>query len=275
MNVLKPHKKVAILNALLEGCSIRSASRLTGSHIETVLKLLVDTGRTCDQLLNDRMRDISCEAVECDEIWGFIGKKERLVTKEERLQNITVGDCYTFIALDPDSKAVITYALGRRDLRTTWRFIRDLRGRVVGSPQISTDGFASYIEPIRSTFGPGTHYAQVVKHYAHPSGWSGRYSPPKISGQEIIPISGKPSRSKISTSYVERNNLTLRMNLRRLTRLTNAFSRKYENLKAALSLWFAYYNFCRIHGSLRVTPAMEAGVTTRIWTIEDLMSFTL
>ena len=272
MNVLKPHRKLAILTALLEGCSVRSTSRMTGSHIETVLKLLVETGQNCEQMLNERMRAISCEAIECDEMWGYIGKKQKLVTDEDRIQGRAVGDCYTFVALEPNSKAVISYRLGKRDYMTTWRFIHDLKSRVVGTPQISTDGFASYVEPIRAIFGPGAHYAQVVKHYAQMSGWSGRYSPPKITGQQIIPISGKPERNKISTSYVERNNLTLRMNLRRLTRLTNAFSRKYENLKAALSLWFAYYNFCRIHGAIRVTPAMELGITTKVWDLQELIN---
>jgi len=272
MNVLKQHKKLVVLSALLEGCSVRSTERMTGVTKRAILRLLVQVGDQCQQIHYETMRGIQCQAIECDEIWGFIGKKQRLTTPDDRVSNPKLGGAYTFVALDPDSKAVISFTLGKRDNQTTWKFIRDLRERVVGNPQISTDGFHPYIEVVNSAFGRNAHFAQVIKRFAFQNPGPGRYSPPKVVGVAIHTISGNPHRSKICTSYVERNNLNLRMNVRRLTRLTNAFSRKWENLKAALSLWFWYYNFVRIHTSTRVTPAMAAGVTNRVWELEEIIA---
>ncbi len=272
MNILKPHKKLAVISALIEGCSVRSISRMTGVHKTTILKVLVEMGEKCEGLTNKSMRDIACQAVECDEIWSFISKKQGHLSKEEQLTNPSFGDAYTYVALDPDSKAVIAFTLGKRDHATTWEFIKDLSERVTGEPQISTDGFRPYIEPIQQYFGPGAHYATVVKTYNPEPAGRGRYSPPKVTSQHITRISGNPKKSKIGTSFVERNNWTMRTNLRRLTRLSNGFSRKFANLKAALSLWFWYYNFCRIHGTTKTTPAMAAGVTTRLWNLEELLT---
>ena len=272
MNILKPHKKLAVISALIEGCSVRAVSRMTGVHKTTILKVLVEMGEKCESLMNESMRDIKCEAIECDEIWGFIGKKQRQISEEEKLTSPAFGDAYTYVALDPDSKAVIAFALGKRDPKTTWEFIKDLSERVTGEPQISTDGFLPYIPAIQQHFGPGAHYAQVVKSYDPEPAGRGRYSPPKVTSQQITRISGNPKKSKIGTSYVERNNWTMRTNLRRLTRLSNGFSRKFANLKAALALWFWYYNFCRIHTSTKTTPAMAAGVTTRLWNLDELLT---
>jgi len=222
--------------------------------------------------MNETTSEVAWQGIECNEIWGFIGKKERRVSDEDKLANQSYGDCYTFVGLAPDLKAVITFALGKRDYQTTASFINDLSNRVVSEPQINTDGFSPYIPAIQNHFGPGVHYAQVVKNYdAEPAG-RGLYSASKMTSQQITRISGNPKKSKIGTGYVERNNWMLRMNLRRLTRLSNGFSRKFSNLKAALSLWFWYYNFCRIHLSTKTTPAMAAGVSTHLWNLEELIA---
>ena len=273
MNVLKPHKKLAVISALIEGCSVRATSRMTGVHKTTILKVLVEMGEKCENLMKESMHGIACQAIECDEIWGFIGKKQGHVSDKDMLTNPAFGDAYTYVALDPDSKAVISFTLGKRDHETTWEFIKDLSERVTGDPQISTDGFRPYVQPLQTYFGPGANYAQVVKVYNPEPAGRGRYSPPKVTSQHITRISGHPKKSKIGTSFVERNNWTMRTNLRRLTRLSNGFSRKFANLKAALSLWFWYYNFCRIHGTIKTTPAMAAGVTTRLWNLEELLTF--
>jgi IS1 family transposase len=222
--------------------------------------------------MNESIRDIACQAVECDEIWGFIGKKQRQVSEKEKLPSPPFGGAYSYVALDPDSKAVITFALGKRDQKTTGEFIKDLSERVTCEPQISTDGFLPYIPLIQQHFGPGAHYAQVVKHYDPEPAGRRPYSPPKVNSQHVTLISGNPKKNSIGTAYVERNNWTMRTNLRRLTRLSNGFSRKFANMKAALSLWFWYYNFCRIHTTTRTTPAMAAGVTTRLWNLEELIA---
>jgi IS1 family transposase len=270
MNVLKPEKKLAILSALVEGCSVRATARMAGVEKKTVLRLLASVGPRCQQALNEKVRGLRCQAIECDEIWAFIGMKEGQVTKTRRQANPDLGDVYTFIALDPDTKLVATFQVGKREASTTYQFIEDLSRRIEGSVQLSTDGWKAYITAIQQSFGHRATHAEVVKLYAaEPSGF-GRYSPPKVTGIEITERWGIPDRSKICTSYVERNNLTIRMQLRRFTRLTNAFSRKLDNLKAAVALWFWYYNFCRIHKTLRTTPAMAAGLTDRVWELKEL-----
>lgn len=272
MNILKPHKKLAILSALLEGCSARSTSRLTGCHLETVLKVLVETGEKCQSILDERIRQIRCEAVECDELWSYVGKKQARLTKDERLAKSEYGDAYTFVALDPSTKLVISYLVGKRDLPHTDSFIADLSQRIEGAVQLSTDGFPSYITTIDRHFGHRATHGELVKVYASVNPGPGRYAPPKVAGITKTDRLGAPDRSKICTSYVERNNLTIRCQIRRFTRLTNAFSKKLKNLKASVSLWFCYYNFCRVHGSLRVTPAMEARLTNTVWGLSDLIT---
>lgn len=270
MNVLNPHRKLTILSALLEGCSVRSTSRMTGSHIETILKLLVETGQKCHQILDEKVRGLHCEAIECDELWSFVHKKQRMLTEQDRLHHPEYGDTYTFIALDPATKLVCSYLVGKRDGVYTDRFIADLSHRIVGPVQLSTDGFSPYVPAIERYFGNRATYAQLVKLYRAQNPGPGRYAPPKVTGVEVFDVLGLPERSKVCTSYVERNNWTIRCQIRRFTRLANGFSRKLANLKAALALWFCYYNFCRVHGSLRVTPAMEAGITDRIWDSKEL-----
>lgn len=220
---------------------------------------------------NDRtIRGLSCQAVEYDEVWTFVRKKERRLTKEERLRGDT-GDFYLFVGLDPETKLVPSFAVGKRDSATTDAFVQDFRQRVSGRPQITTDGFRSYLDAVEQAFGGQVDYATLVKSYDADDPGPGRYSPPKVSGVEIAWVSGNPDRRRICTSYVERNNLTMRLFLKRLNRLTLAFSKKLESLKAAVAFWFWFYNFCWIHRSLRMTPAMAAGVTDRVWDLGELI----
>jgi len=272
MNVLKSHVKIAILNGLLEGCSARSVSRMTGSHLETVLKVLVETGEKCEQILDERIRDIRCEAIECDELLSFVQKKQRRLTEEDKFTNPEFGDAYTFVGLDPATKLVVSYLVGKRDHLNTNQFIADLSQRIEGSVQVSTDGFGPYIPAIQQHFGYRATHGELVKVYAATNPGPGRYALPKVAGITKTNRWGIPDPKKVCTSYVERNNLTIRCQIRRFTRLTNAFSKKLANLKAAVSLWFCYYNFFRVHGSLRVTPAMEAGLTYNVWEIKELLT---
>jgi len=271
MNVLKPEKKLAVISALTEGCSIRSVSRMTGVHKKTIMKLLVEIGQKCEQMMKERLHGIRCEAIECDEIWTFVGKKEGVMKAEERRANPEFGDQYTFIALEPTSKLVAAWHVGKRDSINTARFVADLSQRIEGPIQVSTDAWKPYSPAIRRYFGNRATYAQITKFYAAENPGAGRYAPPRVSGTEITEVLGIPDYSKVCTSYVERQNLTLRMKIARFHRLTLAFSRKLANLKAAVALYFWTYNFCLIHRSLRTTPAMAAGITDRIWELGELI----
>ncbi len=271
MNTLKPEKKLAVLSALVEGNSIRATSRMTGVNQRTILRLLNEIGEKSARLLDAKMHGLSCRVIEADEVWTFTKKKERKLTPEEKLST-EFGDQYIFVALDPDTKLVPVFVVGKRTAANAHRLMRELRARIVGRPQITTDAFRPYIEAVEQAFGADTDYAQLTKTYAMENPGPGRYAPPKVSGVEITTIAGHPDQGRISTSYVERNNLTMRMALKRLTRLTLAFSKKLTNLKAAVALHFFHYNFCRIHGSLRVTPAMAAGITDHIWDLAELVA---
>ena len=271
MNVLKPEKKLLVLSMLVEGNSVRSISRMTGVHKTTILRLLSEVGERCARLLDERMRGLTCREIEADEVWSFVRKKQRRLTPEEKL-NPELGDQYAYIALDPITKLVPVFVVGKRDGATTIRFVQELRDRLAGRIQMSTDAFRPYVEAIESAFGADIDYAQLVKVYEAENPGPGRYSPPKVTGVEITEIAGRPERSRVCTSYVERHNLTVRMQLRRFTRLTNGFSKKLANLKAMLALYFAWYNFVRIHGSLRVTPPLAAGVTDRVWGLDELLA---
>ena len=269
MNVLPMEKQTAILSALVEGNSVRSTSRMTGAHIGTILALLKRTGDGCERLTDRTMRDLSCERLELDEIWGYVAMKQKRAGQypERREQ---VGDFYCFIALDAETKLVPCYRVGKRTWSECDAFIQDLRARLARRVQISTDAFAGYYGSIARAFDRAVDYAQIQKVFASDVNW-GRYSPPVLIKSLKDRIIGLPDMDLVSTSYVERQNLTVRMQMRRLTRLTNAFSKKLENLKAAYALHFAHYNFVRIHQTLRVTPAMAAGVTDRLWTMNDLL----
>ena len=271
MNVLKPQKKQAVLNALLEGCSIRATSRMTGVHKKTIMRLLVEAGEHCSTVMDRWMRSVHCDTIEADELWCFVGKKQRRLTPEEKLTG-ELGDQYTFIAFDPLTKLVPVVIVGKRTEMTTLDFVRQMRARIPNRIQLSTDGFQPYISAVKHVYGFQIDYAQIDKRYEAEDPGAGRYSPPKVTAVEIKEISGSPNYYRICTSYVERNNLTVRMQVRRFTRLTMGFSRKLRNLKAAVALYFAHYNFCRIPGALRVTPAMEAGITDHVWNLSDLLS---
>jgi transposase-like protein/IS1 family transposase len=264
-------KAVLALQLLIEGTSIRSTERITGLHRDTILKLLIRAGENCEKILGRLLVNVPVKDVQCDEIWGFVGKKEGHKEPEEAGDN-SIGDAYTFVAIERNTKLVLNFALGRRDQITTDAFIDGLRQATAPQPfQITTDGFGPYAPAIDAKLSDRVSYAMLIKQYAENTTEEKRYSPAECTGCKKKPMIGNPDPAKISTSHVERQNLTMRMHMRRLTRLTNGFSKKWENLWAALCLHFAYYNFCRVHRTLRVTPAMESGITNHVWTIADLL----
>ena len=272
MNVLPTEKKIRVLAALVEGNSIRSTERMLGTHRDTIMRLLVRVGENCQRLMAERMRGFHCRLVQADEIWTFCGKKEHRLTAREKL-NPGLGDQYTFIALDSESKLIPTYEIGKRDGLTALRFMEKLQNCLAGNGkiQLTTDGFRAYLEAVERTFGADIDFAQLVKVYSDVNPGRGRYAPPRVSEVISTRITGTPNVRFISTSHVESHNLNLRMRLRRFTRLTNGYSKKLSNLKAALSLYFAHYNFVRIHSTLRMTPGMAAGVTDCLWDLGDLL----
>ena len=258
-----------VLKLMLEGNSISSIERITDVHHTTILKLMVLAGQKCARIMADKVRNVQVRDVEADEVWSFIGKKQRRVTPDD-LQEF--GDCYCFVAIERHTKLVLNIAMGKRDQSTTDVFIDGVRDAISSRNfQITTDGFTPYRTAVADTFGYGIDFAQLIKVYrAAPEG-ERRYSPAQIASTEVVPVMGRPDPERICTSIVERSNLSLRMGLRRFTRLTNAFSKKWENHWSAVVLWYTYYNFCRVHKTLRVTPAMEAGVADRVWSINDLL----
>jgi IS1 family transposase len=241
MNNLKSEKQEMAIAALVEGTSIRSVERMTGIHRDTIMRLLVRVGDSCEKIMDSTMKGLTCKNIEVDEIWSFVGKKQRHVSLDDDPSR--VGDFYTFVALDSDTKLIPAYRVGKRDLPNAQAFISDLAYRLTNRVQISSDQLKAYVESIETSFGSDVDYGQIVKSYeAEPKG-PGRYSPPKVVSALKKYISGSPDWNKICTSYVERSNLTMRMQMRRFTRLTNAFSKKLETLKAAVALHFAHYNF--------------------------------
>lgn len=272
MNRVPLSRRVQIINALVEGNSIRSTERMTGTHRDTICRLLVEVGDGCARLMDEQMRELPCRRVQVDEIWAYVAKKQRQVTPLD--DRSRVGDMWTFVALDPDTKLIPSYRVGKRTAANARSFMLDLSDRLANRVQLSSDALSSYVEAVERAFGADVDYGQEVKFYeAEPIG-PGRYSPPKVSSRERVVIAGDPAQDHISTSLVERQNLTMRMSMRRFTRLTNAFSKKVENLQAAVSLHFAHYNFVRVHRTLRVTPAMEARVSDRLWSLDELVERT-
>lgn len=266
-------KALLAIQLLVEGCSIRSIERITGLAKWTIIRLLLGAGERCLRVMNEKVRNVNLEFVEADEIWGFVKKKEAHKSEEEK-DNTKLGDAYTFVAIEGASKLVVCFELGRRDLPTATSFMGKLHRAANDRFQLTTDGLKAYIDAVELTFGSEIDFAQLVKSYKSDTTGNAerRYSPGDFLSAKKVPVMGDPLESKISTSYVERQNLTMRMMMRRLTRLTNAFSKKWENLEKALALHFAYYNFCRVHQTLRVTPAMEAGLTNHIWSIAELLT---
>jgi IS1 family transposase len=270
MNQLDPTKRSRVIAALVEGASCRAVSRMTGVARNTVASLLVEIGAACAEYQNRVLRNLKCQRIQCDEIWSFVAAKDRNVPAEKQGQ-FGFGSVWTWTALDADTKLICSWMVGTRDGQSAYEFMKDLASRLANRVQLTTDGHAAYLTAVESTFGAGIDYAMLVKIYGESGESEKRYSPADCIGCERKEISGKPDPKYISTSYVERQNLTMRMHMRRFTRLTNAFSKKLENHIAAISLHFMYYNFVRIHQTLRITPAMAAGVTDRVWEIADVI----
>ena len=272
MNKLSNEKRSQVVAALVEGNSIRATCRMTGAAKGTVLRLLAEVGQACAEYQDRVIRDVKSRRVQCDEIWSFCYAKEKNVP--EKMRGIFgVGDVYTWTAIDADTKLAISWLVGKRSAKYAKAFISDLASRLANRVQLTTDGYKVYLDAVEGAFGCDVDYATLVKIYGvDRENEEVRYSPPQCLGAEATVIMGQPDPAHISTSYVERQNLTMRMSMRRFTRLTNAFSKKIENLRHAVALHFMYYNFCRIHQTLRVTPAMEAGLTDHVWTVEELIS---
>ena len=267
-NVLNTDKQIAVIGALSEGSSIRSIERITGIHRDTIMRLGVRVGQECTALMDAKMRNLPCHRLEMDEIWGFVGKKERHVREGDS----GVGSVWTFCAIDADTKLVPAFRVGNRDEATAKAFVRDLSERLAYRVQLSTDGLNAYVNAIERSFGGNADYGQIIKTYGTESvEGQRRYSQPEVISSEKKVISGRPNVDLISTSYVERLNATTRLHMRRLTRLTLAFSKKRENFEAAVGLHFAYYNFVKRHNTLRCTPAMAAGVSGSFWSIGELL----
>lgn len=264
-------KAVEVLDLLTEGMSVSSVERLTEVHHTTILKLLVQIGRRCESFSADYVRGVRARDVEVDELWGFIAKKE-LHKKGYEVENAGIGDSYCFVAIERNTKLVLAWHVGRRTRISTYQFLYKLRQATdQGRYQLSSDGFRPYIEAVENVLPSYIAFAQLVKVYASPRESEARYSPPEVVDAIPTPIQANPDPARICTSHAERQNLTMRMQIRRLTRLTNAFSKKLENHRAALALYFAWYNFCRFHKTLRTTPAMASELTDHAWTLRELV----
>lgn len=262
------HKRTQILSMLVEGSSLRSISRVAGVSINTVTKLLVEAGEACAAYHDETVREVTASRIQCDEIWSFCYAKAKNVAKAKAAP-VDAGDVWTWTALDADSKMIVSYLIGGRDSGYAIEFMDDVRARLANRVQLTTDGHRAYLEAVEGAFGGDVDYAQLIKIYgAAPESAKGRYSPAECTGIKKNVIEGDPDTSKISTSYVERQNLTMRMSMRRFTRLTNGFSKKIDNHIHSLSLYFVHYNFCRIHKSLKMTPAMAAGVSDTLRDME-------
>lgn len=271
--ILAEHKAVSVLNHLVRGCSIRDTSELTDVNPETILKLLSLAGERCERLMENRVKGLAVDDVQCDELWGFVGMKEKTKTRKG-IDDNALGDAWTFTAFERNSKMILAYHVGRRTESDTIAFTEKLAHATTGSFQITTDGFKPYQHAVVMSLGAQrVDFAQLVKIYANsPEGPQTRYSPAECTGARKVPIYGNPDPAKVCTSHVERMNLNIRMESRRMTRLTNAFSKKWNKLQAMMSLYFAYYNFCRVHQTLRITPAMEAGITDHVWELRELLA---
>jgi IS1 family transposase len=271
MNQLDTQKRTQIIASLVEGNSIRATARMTGVAINTVVKLLVNMGKVCSEYQNKAFINLKCRRIQCDEIWAFCYAKDRNVPRRKQ-GKFGYGSVWTWTAIDADTKLVPTWLVADRDLDSAIVFMEDLRKRLANRVQLTTDGHRAYLDAVEQAFGTDIDFAQLVKIYGfEPPKPETRYSPAVCVGAKPQKINGRPHAEDISTSYAERQNLTMRMSMRRFTRLTNAFSKKVDNLAHAVALHFMHYNFCRVHQSLRVTPAMAAGVADRLWSLEDLV----
>lgn len=271
MNRLPIEKRAQIIGMLVEGNSMRAVSRMAGCSINTVTKLLEEVGFACNMYQSEHLRNLTCKQIQCDEIWAFCYSKEKNVAPADK-GVLGHGDVWTYTALDADTKLMVSYMVGKRDAEYALAFMQDVYGRLANRVQLTTDGHQPYLNAVPDAFGTDVDYAMLVKHYgaAPAQNDQRRYSPAELIATEKREIVGSPDKALISTSHVERQNLTMRMSMRRFTRLTNGFSKKVENLEHAVSLHFMHYNFARIHRTLRVTPAMEAGISDHVWTLEEI-----
>jgi IS1 family transposase len=270
MNRLSTEKRAQIVAALVEGNSLRATVRMTGASKNTIAKLLVELGAACSEYQDRIMRNLSCKTIQVDEIWSFIGCKKKNVKVYANCP--VTGDVWTWVAIDADTKLVPSYLLGNRDRGTAETFMKDLASRLANRVQLTSDGHKTYLSAVPGAFGEDIDWGILMKIYGNDErGTQARYSPGECIGSEEHVRTGSPDPEKISTSYVERQNLTMRMAMRRFTRLTNAFSKKVENHAAAIAIHYMHYNFCRIHQSLRVTPAMAAGISDHVWSVEEMI----
>ena len=270
MNKLSTEERKRIVAALVEGNSMRAVARMADVSRNTINKLLLDLGAACSGYQDEVFRNLQCKHLQCDEIWSFVGAKERNCTAEMKAKG--AGDVWTWVALDADTKLVPCWFIGERHAGAAYHFMHDLSQRLANRVQLTTDGHRAYLNAVEDAFGANIDYVMLQKIYgAAPEAAAVRYSPAICMGAKRAVISGNPDFAHVSTSYVERQNLTMRMQMRRFTRLTNAFSKKVENLQAAVALHYMHYNFCRIHQSLRVTPAMEAGISDHVWSLDEVV----
>ncbi len=274
MNKLSIEKRTQVIKALVEGNSILATCRITNTAKGTVIRLLRDVGRACAEYQDNNLRNLPCKRIECDEIWSFCYAKEKNVPRDKYGQ-FGYGDVWTFVALDADTKLVLSWLVGLRELEHAYEFAKDIKERLSNRVQLTTDGHRMYYEAVNHAFGNDIDYAMLVKYYGNTREEYGRYSPPKCIQAKAKLIKGSPDMTRASTSYIERQNLTMRMSMRRFTRLTNGFSKKVENLEYAVALHFMHYNFARPHISLanpcHRTPAMAAGISNHVWTVDEIV----
>jgi IS1 family transposase len=272
MNRLDSETRSKVINCLIEGCSIRATVRITGVAKKTVMRLIVEVGEVCAEYQDQVFHNLKCRRLQLDELWAWIYCKQKNRTEEIAKKNPAAGDVWLWTAVCADTKLVPTWRLGGRDGRTAKQFVSDLASRLSHRVQITTDAHRPYLQAIEDSFGGDVDYAMLHKVYGFPLENETRYSPAQVMGCEVRPITGDPAQEHISTSFVERQNWTVRTNMRRYTRLSNGFSRKIENHAAAVALNYFAYNFIKIHRTLRVSPAMAAGVTDRLWDVSDLVT---
>lgn len=271
MNRLSSEDRTKVLHLLLEGNSLRATARISDISYNTVCKLFVDAGCVAAVYQDEVLRDLPCKRLQLDEIWSFVYAKQKNV-KGSKAAPSDAGDAWTWVAIDADTKLVPSWRVGDRSLETAKDFVADLASRLRNRVQITSDGHRAYLDAVEDAFGADVDFAQLVKVYGADISGPGRYSPPPCIGANKLRVEGNPDLRHVSTSYVERQNLTMRMSIRRFTRLTNAFSKKLENHSHSVALHYMHYNFCRIHKTLKVTPAMAAGVTDKVWDVRDIVA---
>jgi IS1 family transposase len=271
MNKLTNERRAQVIKQICEGSSIRSTVRITGVAKNTIVKLLQEIGEACNKFQDKTLRNLPCKRIQCDEIWSFCYAKDKNVPADKRGQ-FGFGDIWTWTAICSETKLIASWMVGNRDAGVATEFMQDLAGRLANRVQLTTDGHRAYLQAVEDAFGTDVDYAMLIKLYGNDRENEARYSPADCIGTRTIGIAGAPKPEHVSTSFVERHNLTMRMTIRRFARLTNAFSKKIDNHIAALSLYFMYYNFCRVHQTLRVTPAMEAKIADHVWSVEEIVA---